>query len=475
MSNEISIKEPLSLKTNNNDNSKYEKNCYISGIYHPPALRKEDIHPDDVSDVLNVEQLEHISKTMIGKPLTLGHPFDKDGNPVLQENHKSLQRGEIVGSRILPDGSAFFTAKIPITRNLKTRMFFKNLKNGLYKEASMGHVFIRNLDTGEDQYHANHIAIVDPPDRARRPGCNLNSKFLKIPKKRVMLNIDKGELKNFLNQLKKKRFEKKIHFASAMSEEQQSQRKLTDDALDQNDHDELDGIQPEDFKLLIAKAAANEKKYQQELAKLQQENESYRKKQEEEENIAAQRSEEQLKNILQGLISLDYDPENPITEDVKGQNAAKMDELVNQVLGKYKTPAERRAVAEDHANFLQQISVASEPGRRTAEKNAAALRERNNASRKRHHPETSSFSSRFLPGIPSSSSSSAPSSSSSSHHEESLDSILKKGGGGLKDYLNSLRGSEPVARSSGSLWNTNTSVSKKSESTDQSASKKSRF
>jgi hypothetical protein len=369
-----------------------DKHVYITGICHPPPLDKSQILPEERWDKYDGDTLKQISEKMIGVPVTIDHPVDRNGVPILHEQYVSTKRGEVVNTRILPDGSCYFVAKCPKSNSVKTKMFSNDLSKGRYKEFSLGVQFKIDPETYEESYVPNHIAILEE-GKARRPGCKL-LEVLDLSKKSF------ANTKAADNDVLKKEREKILHrrrvrhnllsIASNMSTQavqddapssapatqqqppvQQQQphsdepKTLTDDELYSS---VASGTIPyEELAKILVDARKSNMDKSQRLAEYQ------RKLEETEAKTVAEKEEQMIQQFID-IANVDLDPNEPISEEARQRNAESVKKAWDR-LPKHFNLQDKKEVIETVMGLNGVISVASNNGRTMIDENTRRLRE----------------------------------------------------------------------------------------------------
>lgn len=412
----------MSLSNNNKKiMAEDEQYVYISGICHPPPLDKSQILPEERWDKYDKDTLSQISSKMIGVPITIDHPVDSNGLPILHEQYVSTKRGEVVSSKILEDGSCHFVAKCPRSRNVKTKMFSNDLAKGRYKEFSLGVQFNINPETFEESYVPNHIAILED-GKARRPGCKL-LEVLDLSKKSFAntkaddIDVLKKEKEKILH--RRRLQHSLLSIASNMSTstpvqddapatsapatippQQQQQppaqqssgepKPLTDDDLYAS---VASGTIPyEELAKFVVEARKSNLEKAQQLAE-------FRRQMEENEAKAVAEKEEQMLQQYIEIANIDLNPDEPISDEARQRNALKIREVWAKL--PQNLPLEtKKALIQTNMELNGAISVAS-----SGEKISTIIERTNQALRsydaaRRSGQLRSSLESRFeMPGL----------------------------------------------------------------------------
>lgn len=399
----------------------------ISGIYHPKPLETDSIPPGDRWDVLDRSRLEKINKQLKGKAITVDHPFDSKGVPVLIEEYGSNYRGKVVYSRILDDGRGYFIAKLPINNNIKSRLFKKMLEDKTFSELSMTHEFIGNLDTGEGAYVPNHIALLKK-DEARRPGCKI-LEILKMPKKRHG-NIKSDEnVLNLFNQLKKNKLQEKhsrlLSVASVLGKNMDQQQasgsgqpaQLQDDtqpsASAVPETAGLEEIEPapeiiaeivnnpnewsrSDMAQVMVRNVHELKQKDKMLEEMAKKLAEFEKTQQETRKKQVESKRDEVASTYALIANVDYDIDAPpLTEEAKKASYNKIKEIIDKA-SSVDDPdplVRKEKIIEEMGQLVRAISVASKEGAEKVSNLTKMMRE--NPSAYFNPSKVSSFNSRF--------------------------------------------------------------------------------
>jgi len=388
-----------------------DRNFYISGIYHPPPQPIDQIPPDQRWDVLHKDALKEINDQMVGKPILVDHPFDRNGVPILHEDYGSNYRGRIIHSEILDDGSGFFVARVPIRNNIKSRFFKRALKKGSFPELSMTHVFQGDISSGRGMYTPNHVALLGK-NEARRPGCKI-IEILKMPKKRH------GNIKsdpyhyNLFKELKKNISEEKrqkilsIASISGMSTQQQQtdqgQPPVSDDVQeDTQSEEDLSQAAP----AIVDQMIKNQDEWSRaDLAhgfvSTKVENDLLKKKLAEFENSQKELRMKEIANLKNQQIdtytdvhNIDYDVDAPITDEAKVKGKEKVSKILEEAEAGMDDPdplVRRQHLFNAFGNMSKALSVASKTGAQRVSQQTQLIRENQTY----HEQKISSFNSRF--------------------------------------------------------------------------------
>lgn len=394
----------------------------ISGIYHPKPEETEKIDPSVRWDVLDRNRLEEINKQLKGKAITVNHPFDTNGIPILIDEYGSNYRGKVVHSRILDDGRGFFIAKIPINNSVKSKLFKKMLKDKTFSELSMTHEFVGNLDTGEGNYIPNHIALLKE-NEARRPGCKI-LEILKMPKKRHG-NIKSGvnDL-NLFKQLKKNKIVEKqnrfLSIASVLGNQMNQQQaaasssQVQDDAaVAAPDAPVEEAVEPapeiiaeivnnpsewsrNDMAQVMVRNLQELKQKEQMLEEMSRKLAEFEKTQQEARKKQIESLRDEVTDTWSLVANVEYDPEAPpLTDEAKKKNANTIKEIIEKAssIDDPDPIVRKEKIIKEFDNLARAISVASKEGAAKISEQTKMMRE---GSASFFNPsKVSSFNSRF--------------------------------------------------------------------------------